>query len=124
MANTKRAHVTIEESYWKLLEELVDVFGPSIPQVISNIITYFFNDPKNDALLEKLRARKRKEKPPDPEEIEKDISKYLKISNNIPFDKFLNHLKLDTDFAISQLEDWGKKFGFIIDNNKIVKIEK
>ena len=64
MTETSRTTVTLNNSYMKLIEELVDVFGATKAQVISNIVEYFFNDSKNDPLLEKLRARKRKENPP------------------------------------------------------------
>ncbi|MFX0080141.1 MAG: hypothetical protein ACFE94_00140 [Candidatus Hodarchaeota archaeon] len=123
MTETSRTTVTLNNSYMKLIEELVDVFGATRAQVISNIVEYFFNDNKNDPLLEKLRARKRKEKPPEPNELDKKISKYLKRADRIPFDVFIDHLNLDTDFVISQLDDWGEKFNFMFIDNKIVKIE-
>jgi hypothetical protein len=123
MTETSRTTVTLNNSYMKLIEELVDVFGATRAQVISNIVEYFFNDSKNDPLLEKLRARKRKENPPEQNEIIKKISKYLKISDQIPFNVFLDHLNLDRDFVISQLDDWAEKFDFMFIDNKIIKRE-
>lgn len=123
MTETSRTTVTLNNSYMKLIEELVDVFGATRAQVISNIVEYFFNDSKNDPLLEKLRARKRKETPPEQNEIIKKISKYLKISDQIPFNVFLDHLNLDKDFVISQLDDWAEKFDFMFIDNKIIKRE-
>ncbi len=123
MTETSRTTVTLNNSYMKLIEELVDVFGATRAQVISNIVEYFFNDSKNDPLLEKLRARKRKENPPEQNEIIKKISKYLKISDQIPFNVFLDHLNLDKDFVISQLDDWAEKFDFMFIDNKIIKRE-
>ena len=121
MTETSRTTVTLNNSYMKLIEELVDVFGATRAQVISNIVEYFFNDTKNDPLLEKLRARKRKESPPEQNEIIEKISKYLKISDQIPFNVFLEHLNLDRDFVISQLDDWAEKFDFMFIDNKIIK---
>jgi len=121
MTETSRTTVTLNNSYMKLIEELVDVFGATRAQVISNIVEYFFNDSKNDPLLEKLRARKRKEKPPEQNELNKKISKYLKRADRIPFNVFIEHLNLDTDFVISQLDDWGEKFNFMFIDNKIIK---
>ncbi|MBY8989365.1 MAG: hypothetical protein KGD58_01305 [Candidatus Lokiarchaeota archaeon] len=121
MTETSRTTVTLNNSYMKLIEELVDVFGATRAQVISNIVEYFFNDTKNDPLLEKLRARKRKESPPEQNEIMEKISKYLKISDQIPFNVFLEHLNLDRDFVISQLDDWAEKFDFMFIDNKIIK---
>jgi hypothetical protein len=121
MTETSRTTVTLNNSYMKLIEELVDVFGATKAQVISNIVEYFFNDSKNDPLLEKLRARKRKENPPETEEIFRKIEKYLKISDQIPFNVFLEHLNLDKDFVISQLDDWAEKFDFLFVDNKIIK---
>jgi len=121
MTETSRTTVTLNNSYMKLIEELVDVFGATRAQVISNIVEYFFNDSKNDPLLEKLRVRKRKEKPPEQNELNKKISKYLKRADRIPFDVFIEHLNLDTDFVISQLDDWGEKFNFMFIDNKIIK---
>jgi len=123
MTETSRTTVTLNNSYMKLIEELVDVFGATRAQVISNIVEYFFNDSKNDPLLEKLRARKRKEKPPNQNELNKKISKYLKKSDKIPFNVFIEHLNLDTDFVISQLDEWGEKFNFMFIDNKIIKIK-
>jgi hypothetical protein len=62
MTETTRTTVTLNKSYMKLIEELVDVFGTTRAQVINNIVEYFFNDSNNDALLEKLRTRKRQER--------------------------------------------------------------
>ena len=121
MTETSRTTVTLNNSYMKLIEELVDVFGATRAQVISNIVEHFFNDTKNDPLLEKLRARKRKESPPEQNEIMEKISKYLKISDQIPFNVFLEHLNLDRDFVISQLDDWAEKFDFMFIDNKIIK---
>ena len=121
MTETSRTTVTLNNSYMKLIEELVDVFGATRAQVISNIVEYFFNDSKNDPLLEKLRARKRKEKPPEQNELNNKISKYLKRADRIPFNVFIEHLNLDTDFVISQLDDWGEKFNFMFIDNKIIK---
>ena len=123
MTETSRTTVTLNNSYMRLIEELV-VFGATRAQVISNIVEYFFNDSKNDPLLEKLRARKRKENPPEQRELMKKIGTYLKISDQIPLDVFIEHLNLDTDFVISQLDDWAEKFNFMFIENKIVKLKK
>jgi len=121
MTETTRTTVTLNKSYMKLIEDLVDVFGATKAQVISNIVEYFFNDSKNDPLLEKLRARKRKEKPPDKTDIEYIIRKYLKRADKIPFEVFVNHLKLDTEFVINHLDEWGEKYDFMFIDNKIIK---
>ncbi|MFX1345260.1 MAG: hypothetical protein ACFFAI_09130 [Promethearchaeota archaeon] len=123
MTETSRTTVTLNNSYMKLVDELVDVFGATKAQVISNIVEYFFNDSKNDPLLEKLRARKRKENPPEEYELNERISKYLKRADKIPFNVFIEHLNLDTDFVISQLDEWAEKFDFMIIDNKIIKIK-
>ncbi|MFX1280891.1 MAG: hypothetical protein ACFFA3_16065 [Promethearchaeota archaeon] len=124
MTETSRTTVTLNNSYMRLIEELVDVFGATRAQVISNIVEYFFNDSKNDPLLEKLRTRKRKENPPEQRELMKKIGNYLKISDQIPFNVFIEHLNLDTDFVISQLDDWAEKFNFMVIDSKIVKLKK
>ena len=121
MTDTARAHVTLENSYMDLVEELVDVFGATKAQVISNIVQHFFNDNTNDAFLQKLRTRKRKIKPPDKSKIDEIIKRYLKRADNIPLEVFIDHLKLDLDFVIDNLEEWGIKFKFLLIDNKIVK---
>ena len=123
MTETTRTTVTLNKSYMKLVEELVDVFGATKAQVISNIVERFFNDSKNDPLLEKLRARKRKEKLPDKIDLDNRIRDYLKRADKIPFEVFLEHLKLDTDFVINHLDEWGEKYNFMFIDNKIIKIE-
>ncbi len=124
MTETSRTTVTLNNSYMKLVEELVDVFGATKAQVISNIVEHFFNAIHNDALLEKLRARKRKENPPEKAEINERIKKYLKIADKIPFDVFIDHLNLDTEFVINQLDEWGEKFKFLFIDNKIIKVKE
>lgn len=123
MTETTRTTVTLNKSYMKLIEELVDVFGATKAQVISNIVEHFFNDSKNDALLEKLRERKRKEKLPEKRDLDNRIKKYLKRANKIPFEIFIKHLKLDTDFVINNLDEWGEFYNFVLVDNKITKVE-
>jgi len=123
MTETTRTTVTLNKSYMRLIEELVDVFGPTKAQVISNIVEYFFNDNKNDPLLEKLRARKRKENPPNESDIDLRIKKYLTISDKVPFNVFVEHLKLDVDFVVTHLEEWAEKYNFKFIENKIIKFE-
>ncbi len=124
MTETSRTTVTLNNSYMKLVKELVDVFGATKAQVISNIVEYFFNDSHNDSLLEKLRARKRKENPPEKAEINEKIKKYLKIADKIPFNVFVDHLNLDTQFVINQLDEWGEKYKFLFIDNKIIKVKE
>ncbi|MFX1386567.1 MAG: hypothetical protein ACFE9M_05060 [Promethearchaeota archaeon] len=121
MTETTRTTVTLNKSYMKLVEELIDVFGATKAQVISNIVEYFFNDSKNDPLLEKLRARKRKEKVPDKLDLDNRIRKYLKMADKIPFEVFIDHLNLDSEFVINHLDEWGEQYNFRIINNKIMK---
>ena len=121
MTETTRTTVTLNKSYMKLIQELVDVFGATRAQVISNIVEYFFNDSKNDPLLKKLRARKRKDKPPDEVNLERRIKLYLKRADKIPFEVFIDHLKLDSEFVIDHLDEWGEKYDFKIIDNKIIK---
>lgn len=121
MTDTTRTTVTLNKSYMSLIDELVDVFGTTKAQVISNIVEYFFNDSKNDPLLEKLRARKRKEKPPEKSDLDNRIRKYLKRSDKIPFNIFVEHLKLDNEFVIDHLDEWGEKYDFMFVDNKIIK---
>ncbi len=123
MTDTARTTVTLNKSYMKLIDELVDVFGPTKAQVISNIVEYFFNDSKNDPLLEKLRARKRKEKPPEISDLDNRIRNYLKRADKIPFNIFLDHLKLDSEFVIENLDEWGEKYNIMFVDNKIIKIK-
>ncbi len=121
MTETTRTTVTINKSYMKLIEELVDVFGATRAQVISNIVEFFFNDSNNDSLLNKLRTRKRQEITPDKDDLDNRIRKYLKRADKIPFNVFIDHLKLDDDFVIKNLDKWGEKYNFSLIDNKIVK---
>ncbi|MFW9828861.1 MAG: hypothetical protein ACFFEY_14815 [Candidatus Thorarchaeota archaeon] len=122
MTETTRTTVTLNKSYMRLVEELVNVFGTTRAQVINNIVEYFFNDSKNDLFLEKLRTRKRKEIIPIKEELEKKIKSYLKIADKIPFEVFVDHLKVDPEFIITHLVELGEKNGFKLIDNRIVKI--
>ncbi|MFX1589095.1 MAG: hypothetical protein ACFFC1_13160, partial [Promethearchaeota archaeon] len=64
---------------------------------------------------------KRKEKPPEKSDIENRIIKYLKRADKIPFEVFVNHLKLDSEFVIDHLDEWGEKYDFMYVDNKIIK---
>jgi len=121
MTETTRTTVTLNKSYMKLIEELVNVFGATRAQVISNIVEYFFNDSNNDLLLDKLRTRKRQEITPDEDDLNNRIRKYLKRADKIPFNVFIDHLKLDNDYVIKNLDKWGEKYNFSLIDNKIVK---
>ena len=121
MTETTRTTVTLNKSYMKLIEELVNVFGATRAQVISNIVEYFFNDSNNDSLLDKLRTRKRQEITPDENDLDIRIRKYLKRADKIPFNVFIDHFKLDNDYVIKNLDKWGEKYNFSLIDNKIVK---
>ena len=123
MTETSRTTVTLNNSYMRLIEELVDVFGATRAQVISNIVEYFFNDSKNDPLLEKLRERKKREKPPSEMDVNNRLKKYLSKADQIPFNVFLEHMKLDSDYFITHLKEWSEKYNFLLINNKITKIK-
>ena len=124
MTETTRTTVTLNKSYMKLVEELVDVFGATKAQVISNIVEFFFNDSNNDPLLEKLRKRKRKENPPEQNELDRKIKKYLERADKIPFNVFIDHLNLDPDFVKENFNDWAEKYNFLFVDNKIIKLKE
>ncbi len=58
------------------------------------------------------------------DELQEKIRKYLKISDKVPFDVFIDHLNLDTEFVINQLDDWGEKHKFLFIDNKIIKVKE
>ncbi len=121
MTETSRTTITLSKINMNLVNELIGVFGNTQAAVISNIVKSFFNNSNNFALLEELRKRKRKEIPPDESELSERITKYLQNADKIPFNVFVEHLKLDVDFVISHLDEWGVRYKFKIINNKIIK---
>ena len=121
MTDTARVHVTLETIYMDLIEDLVDIFGATRAQVISNIVQRFFTESINDNFISKLKVMKRRKYHPDQSELDVKMKNYLKRSNNIPLNDFISHLKIDNQFVVDNLHKWGEKYKFSLDGGKIVK---
>ena len=123
MTDTTRTTVTLTTSIMDLVEDLVGVFGATKAQVIGNIVEYFLNDSKNFTLLNELKKRKMKLKPPDYQVIEKKITLLLKGANKIPLDSFLKFLEIGESLFYEKNHIWSHKFKYYLEDNKIIKVE-
>jgi hypothetical protein len=123
MTETERTTVTLSKINMKLVNELIGVYGNTQAAVISNMVKHFFEDSKNYALIEELKARKRKFKPPEEKVIEERISNLLKWADSIPFEDFIKDLDLDRQYVIDHFHKWTKKYNIKRIDNKIIKIE-
>ena len=65
MTDTARVHITLETIYMELVEDLIDIFGATKAQVISNIVQRFFTESINDNFISKLKEMKRRKYPPE-----------------------------------------------------------
>jgi len=121
MTDTSRTTLTLDKSLMDLVDELIGVFGATRPQVINNVIELFFNNPKNDKLLEKLRKRKRDQNNPDKKIIENKISDFLQGANKIPLATLLNYLNIGENYFWKYNNDWSQKFNYSVEDNIIIK---
>jgi len=104
-----------------LVDELVGVFGASKPQVIGNIVELFFNNPKNDAFLEKLKTRKRNQNNPDQKTVEILLKEFLQGTNKIPLDTVLKHLNIGEAYFWKYNKTWSQKYNYLVEENVIIK---
>ncbi len=123
MTETSRTTITLTKSVMRLVDEIINVFGATRAQVISNIVEFFFNNKKNDQLLDKLRTRKREQNKPDDEILDKKIKDLLDGANNIPLDFVLKYLNIGETYFIIRNKKWSNKYNYKLDNNRIVKNE-
>lgn len=120
MTETARTTITLSKGYMDLVDELIGVFGNTSASVITNIVKHFFNDSKNDALLTKLRMRKRKLYPPEDSVIKDKIFNLFKGTSNISLDDFSEYLELDKTYILGNLHIWVEKYKIQLEN-KIIK---
>lgn len=121
MTDTARTNVTLDRSLMDLVEELVGVFGATKPQVISKIVELFFNNPKNDKILEKLKVRKRNQNNPDPKAVELLLKSFLPGVNRISLDTLLKNLSIGEAYFWKNNKDWSQKYNYIVEDNIIIK---
>lgn len=121
MTDTARTTVTLSKVSMKQVEELVGVFGNTPASVISRIVEHFFDYGKFDEVLEKLRAKKRQLYPPDDQVLKLKIIDLFKGGDRIPFEDFIDYLKVDKNFALKNLHMWSKKFGIKVEENLVIK---
>ena len=121
MTDTSRATVTLDRSLMALINELVGVFGATKPQVISNIVELFFNNPKNDLFLEKLKARKRNQNNPDQKTVEILLKEFLQGTNKIPLGTLLKHLNIGEAYFWKYNKTWSQEYNYIVEENVIIK---
>jgi len=121
MTDTARTTVTLSKVSMKQVEELVGVFGNTPASVISRIVEHFFDYGKFDEVLERLRAKKRQLYPPDDQVLKLKIIELFQGGDRIPFEDFIDYLKVDKNFALKNLHIWSKKFGIKVVENLVIK---
>lgn len=121
MTDTSRTTVTFTTSIMREIEVLIGVFGATRAQVISNIVEYFLNDKKNDALIAKLKERKREQNKPDGKIIGEKIKYFLKGTNYIPLETFLKNLGIGEKYFYENNHIWSEKYNYTLQDLKIVK---
>ena len=105
------------------VEECIGVLGTSRAQVISKIIEFFFDKPENMEYIEKLKKKRiiAENKKLPLEDIEIKIKSFLKFSNNIPIDDFIDFLNIDKEYFRENVAKWAEKFNFRYENQKIIQ---
>ena len=124
MTDTSRATVTLDRSLMNLVDEIVGVFGATRPQVINNIVELFFNNPKNDILLEKLRLRQRNQNYPEIHTVEINLGEFLQGANKIPLDTLLKYLNIGEPYFWKNNKKWSQKYQYTVEENIIIKNNK
>lgn len=130
MTDTTRTTVTLSEFNMYMVEKLIGILGNTKAQVISNIVESYFQDDKNLELVEKLinlkKSRERKKLKLEAKNkniIKKKLSNILSVSDKIPVDSLLKYLNIDLNYFYDNIKDWKDEFKFLIENNKIIKID-
>ena len=123
MADTDRTTISLAQFYMDCVESCIGVLGTSKAQVISKIVEIFFDKPENIDFIEKLKKRRMiaENKKLALEDIEKKIENFLKFSNNISIDDFIDFLNIDKERLRENIAKWAGKFNFRYDNQKIIK---
>ncbi len=123
MADTNRTTISLAQFYMDCVESCIGVLGTSKAQVISKIVEIFFDKPENIDFIEKLKKRRMiaENKKLALANIEKKIENFLKVSNNIPVDDFIDFLNIDKERLRENIAKWAEKFNFKYDNQKIIK---
>lgn len=123
MADTDRTTITLAQFYMDSVEDCIGILGMSRTQVITKIIEIFFDKPENIEWVEKLRKKRNliQSKKSNLPIIEEKINNYLKISDNIPLNEFIDFLNIDMEIAREYLHNWAEKFNFRLDNQRILK---
>ena len=123
MADTDRTTISLAQFYMDCVEDCIGVLGTSKAQVISKIVEIFFDKPENIDYIEKLKKKRMiaENKKLIPSDIEKKIVNFLKFSNNIPIDDFIDFLNIDKEHLRKNISNCAEKFNFRYDNQKIIK---
>ena len=123
MADTDRTTITLAQFYMDSVEDCIGILGMSRTQVITKIVEIFFDKPENIEWVEKLRKKRNliQSKKSNLPIIEEKINNYLKISDNIPLNEFIDFLNIDMEIAREYLHNWAEKFNFRLDNQRILK---
>ena len=123
MADTDRTTITLAQFYMDSVEDCIGILGLSRTQVITKIVEIFFDKPENIEWVEKLRKKRNliQSKKSNLSIIEEKINNYLKISDNIPLNEFIDFLNIDMEIAREYLHNWAEKFNFRLDNQRILK---
>ena len=123
MTETTRTTVTLSKISMEQVKELVGVFGSTPASVISKIVDHFFDYGRFDDVLEKLRAKKRELYPPDEDVIKAKIHNLFEGADKIPFNEFIDFLEVDKNYVLNNIHIWSKKYGIVIRENLVLKIE-
>jgi hypothetical protein len=107
----------------KEVDELIGVFGATRAQVMGNIVEYFFNDEKNNSLINRLKERKRNQNEPDEKLLESLIINLLKGTNSMPLEQFLKQLNIGEKYFYEHNHIWSEKYKYIFKDLKIIKKE-
>ena len=123
MADTDRTTISLAQFYMNCVENCIGVLGTSKAQVISKIVEIFFDKLENIDYIEKLKKKRMvaENKRLISSDIEKKIVNFLKFSNNIPIDDFIDFLNIDKEYLRANISNWAEKFNFRYDNQKIIK---
>ncbi|TFG14557.1 MAG: hypothetical protein EU535_03280 [Promethearchaeota archaeon] len=123
MVDTDRTTISLAQFYMDCVEDCIGVLGTSKAQVISKIVEIFFDKPENIDYIEKLKKKRKiaENKKLISSDIEKKIVNFLKFSNNIPIDDFIDFLNIDKEHLRTNISNWAEKFNFRYDNQKIIK---
>jgi len=122
---TKKIEIELMEFHYKIIEELIGVFGDNEVEVIEKIISDYFIRPDIFDMLKRIREDKKRIGLLEPylPELKKKLIQLFNFSKDTPLEFALEYCSCSRKWFLSQVHILAKDLKFKIINNIIIKEE-